>query len=137
MGERSEGQRPFFSVRRSSIIGRSSVTVEVFGDAGAVVDEYQIEGSFPHRSCTFYSSSKEVVAEIKRKMAPCANVMLGKDVFLLCLKPSFDGAFAMGLVLVLDQISSDAIADDDDVASNVAVVNPSNDDRVSCFPLSA
>ncbi|KAG9455781.1 hypothetical protein H6P81_000289 [Aristolochia fimbriata] len=109
LGERSDGQKPIFSVRRSSIIGRSGVTVEVYGTtSGPLTEEYQIEGSFAHRCCTFYNSSRDPVAEIKRKVAASANVVLDKDVFLLCVKPGFDGAFAMGLVLVLDQINGDA-----------------------------
>lgn len=106
-----DGQKPIFSVRRSSIIGRSSVTVEVYkGPDGS--KEFQIEGSFSNRCCTVYSSDRETVAEIKRKVAPPANVVLGKDVFCLCLKPGFDGAFAMGLVLVLDQINGRDAVDD-------------------------
>ena len=56
------------------------------------------------------------MVEIKRKVDPSTNVMLGKDVFLLCLKPGFDSAFAMGLVLILDQMHGD---DADDVAQGV------------------
>eukprot|EP00268_Persea_americana_P047787 TRINITY_DN50060_c0_g1_i1.p1 TRINITY_DN50060_c0_g1~~TRINITY_DN50060_c0_g1_i1.p1 ORF type:complete len:217 (+),score=34.15 TRINITY_DN50060_c0_g1_i1:266-916(+) len=111
LGEKMDGQKPIFSVRRSSIIGRSSVTVEVYkGPDGP--KEFQIEGSFSNRCCTVYSSDRETVAEIKRKVAPPANVVLGKDVFCLCLKPGFDGAFAMGLVLVLDQINGRDAVDD-------------------------
>ncbi|KAL0463936.1 UNVERIFIED_CONTAM: protein LURP-one-related 5 [Sesamum latifolium] len=99
-GERT-AQKPLFSVRRSSMIGRSSMTVEVYRNGG---EEYQIEGSFGCRKCTIYNAEREAVAEIRRKVDACANVVLGKDVFLLSLKPGFDGAFAMGLVLVLDQI---------------------------------
>lgn len=104
LGERSEGDKPVFSVRRSSMIGRSSVTVEVYGNQG---EEYQIEGSFANRSCTIFNADKQTVAEIKRKVDASTHVVLGKDVFSLCLKPGFDGAFAMGLVLVLDQINGD------------------------------
>ncbi|KAL4333839.1 hypothetical protein GQ457_07G032260 [Hibiscus cannabinus] len=104
LGERSEGQKPVFSVKRSSIIGRCGMTVEVFNAPG---EEYQIEGNFGQRSCTIFNVAKESVAEIKRKVDASTNVVLGKDVFLLSLKPGFDGAFAMGLVLVLDQINGD------------------------------
>jgi hypothetical protein len=45
------------------------------------------------------------VAEIRRKVDASTDVVLGKDVLSLCLKPGFDGAFAMGLVLILDQIN--------------------------------
>ncbi|KAG8388271.1 hypothetical protein BUALT_Bualt02G0108300 [Buddleja alternifolia] len=95
------GDKPLFNVRRSSIIGRSGMTVEVYRNAGA---EYQIEGSFGCRNCTIFNAEKEVVAEIRRKVDSYANVVLGKDVFVLSVKAGFDGAFAMGLVLVLDQI---------------------------------
>ncbi|KAF6158235.1 hypothetical protein GIB67_015029 [Kingdonia uniflora] len=110
LGEKTEGQKPIFSVRRSSIIGRSSVTVDLFGNPS---EEYQIDGSFVQRSCTFLNSSREVVAEIKRKVDASTNVVLGKDVFWLSLKPGFDGAFAMGLVLVLDQINGYYDGDED------------------------
>lgn len=112
-GERGEGKKPLFSVRRSSIIGRSSMTVEVYTNPS---QEYHIEGSFGCRNCTIYNAEKEAVAEIRRKVDASTHMVLGKDVFVLSLKPGFDGAFAMGLVLVLDQIHGDA--DDDDKAEN-------------------
>nr|CAN65825.1 hypothetical protein VITISV_034997 [Vitis vinifera] len=104
LGEGIDGKKPIFSVKRSSIIGRSGVTVEMYSNPG---EDYQIEGSFSHRCCTIFNATKESVAEIRRKVDASTHVMLGKDVFTLCLKPGFDGAFAMGLVLVLDQISDD------------------------------
>ena len=109
VGERKEDEGPVFSVHRSSIIGRSSVVVEVYGDKE---EEYHIEGSYSKRCCTIYkslsdSSSREATAEIKRKVDPSTHVKLGKDVFALHLKPGFDGAFAMGLVLILDQMYGD------------------------------
>ncbi|XP_059639844.1 protein LURP-one-related 5-like [Cornus florida] len=109
LGEKTEGQQPIFSVRRSSMMGRSSMTVEVFGDAG---EEYQIEGSFSQRSCTIYNAAKESMAEIRPKVDDLARVKLGKEVFSLCVKPGFDSAFAMGLVLVLDQIHGDDWVDE-------------------------
>lgn len=110
LGERMEGQKPIFSVRRSSIIGRSSVTVEMFSNPG---EEYQIEGSFSQRCCTIFNAAKESKAEIRRKVDCSTNVVLGKDVFSLFLKPGFDGAFAMSLVIVLDQINGDDYSDDE------------------------
>lgn len=77
------------------------MTVEVYSEP---VEEYQIEGSFACRKCTIVNAEKEVVAEICRKVDADANVVLGKDVFLLSVKPGFDGAFAMGLIMILDQI---------------------------------
>ncbi|CAM8954237.1 unnamed protein product [Rhodiola kirilowii] len=118
-GERAEGDKPIFSVRRSSIIGRSGVTVEMYTDGGD--DQYQIEGCFGNRCCTIYNSAREAVAEIKRKVDATANVVLGKDVFSLCLKPGFDAAFAMGLVLVLDQINGDDEDGNADYNNSVSV----------------
>ncbi|KAK6248370.1 hypothetical protein QUC31_019935 [Theobroma cacao] len=122
LGEKMENENPIFCVRRSSIIGRSSVVVGVYGDPG---EEYQTEGSFPQRCCTIYStclerSSKEPTAEIKRKVDPSTDLLLGKDVFLLCLRPRFDSAFAMGLVLILDQMFDDDTDDDDEKMDLVA-----------------
>lgn len=62
---------------------------------------------------------------IKRKVDPSNNVTLGKDVFLLCLQLGFDGAFAMGLVLILDQMYGD---DDDDI---MLKVDPTPEDSSS------
>lgn len=83
------------------------MTVEVYTSPS---QEYHIEGSFGRRNCSIFNAEKETVAEIRRKVDASAHIVLGKDVFELSLKPGFDGAFAMGLVLVLDQIHG---ADDD------------------------
>ncbi|EEF35200.1 protein LURP-one-related 5 [Ricinus communis] len=128
LGERNEAnhQDPIFSVSKSTIIGRSSLVVEVCGDPG---EEYQIEGNYSRRRCMIYNttsledpSSKDPVAEIKRKVDPTTKVMLGKDVFWLRVKPGLDAAFAMGLVLILDQMYGDS----DD--SNADDVDPNIDD---------
>lgn len=66
---------------------------------------------------------KESVADIRRKVDASTQVLLAKDVFLLSVKPGFDGAFAMGLVLVLDQINGDNY-----VESNGGRVDPVTED---------
>ncbi|KAH0466919.1 hypothetical protein IEQ34_004157 [Dendrobium chrysotoxum] len=121
LGERAEGQKPLFSVRRSSIFGgdRAGVTVEVHGGGSAddVAAEYRVEGSFAARCCRVFFEGEEegeLVAEIKRKVDSCAHVILGRDVFCLSLRPRVDAAFIMGLVIVLDRISGD-----DDVGAGV------------------
>ncbi|XP_010250151.1 PREDICTED: protein LURP-one-related 12-like [Nelumbo nucifera] len=127
--EEGSRKKPVFSVRRSSIIRRSSVNVEVFDNPG---EEYLIDGSFRQRCCTIYRTSnnnkeKEVVAQIKRKVDADTNVVLGRDVFWLCLKPGFDAAFAMGLVLVLDQINGiigDYLLDGENVDPTAQVASP-------------
>lgn len=124
-GERRDGDKPIFSVKRSSIIGRSggSVTVEVYDKSH---EEYHIEGCFSQRCCTVFNARKEIVAEIRRKVDPTTSVMLGKEVFSLCVKPGFDAAFAMGFVLVLDQIGGDSFVDDDVTAD--PTVHPATED---------
>lgn len=124
-GERTDGDKPIFSVKRASIIGRSraSVTVEVYDNPG---EEYLIEGCFSQRCCTVSNVMKETVAEIRRKVDPTTSVMLGKEVFSLCVKPGFDAAFAMGFVLVLDQISGENYLDNDATAE--PTVHPATED---------
>jgi len=124
-GERMDGDKPTFSVKRSSIMGRSyaGVTVEVYDRSG---EEYHIEGCFSQRSCTVFNASKESVAEIHRKVDPTTGVLIGKEVFSLSVKPGFDTAFAMGFVLVLDQIGGDDSLDDDATAE--PTVHPTTED---------
>lgn len=45
--------------------------------------------------------------------------MLGKEVFMLCVQPDFDVSFAMGLVLVLDQINGENFFDNGMVETSV------------------
>ncbi|KAJ3696138.1 hypothetical protein LUZ60_001515 [Juncus effusus] len=121
-GEKIGGQnlKPLFTVRRSTIFGGdgAGMLVEVLGGVGAIeaeTDYIRIEGSFPHRSCKILlegnlekEEEAEVVAEIKRKVdADSPREVIGKDVFSLLISPGVDAAFAMGLVLVLDQVCSD------------------------------
>ncbi|KZV56884.1 protein LURP-one-related 5 [Dorcoceras hygrometricum] len=134
-GERAEGQKPLFSVRRSSIIGRSSVVVEVYTTPSV---DYHIEGSFACRNCRILNEEHETVAEIRRKVDATTNVVLGKDVFLLSLHPGFDAAFAMGLVLVLDRINGGEELEEDAAVAAVGQngskvgVEPTIDDSNSC-----
>lgn len=114
LGEKKEQQEPFFSIFKTSIIGQFEVVAELHRHPK---EEYHIEGSFGHRSCSIYRSHniKELVAEIKRKVDPDTNMMLGKDVFMLCLKPGIDSAIVMSLVLVLDHMSGLDVDDNDSI----------------------
>lgn len=129
LGEKEDGQQPAFSIFKSSIIGKFDLLVDDYGHDPVL--EYHIEGSFLQRSCSIYnlkagSESKELVAEIKRKVDPDTNVMLGKDVFLLCIKPLVDGAFMMALVLVLDRMGGVDVDDSNQAPATV------EDTTVSC-----
>lgn len=114
LGDKFEGQKPLFTVRRSSILPTSSSPVEVFMMTSTtyfslitstVCADYQVEGSFSQRCCTIYSAaSRKIAAEVKRKCG-AQGTMLGKDVFSLCVEPGFDRAFMMGLIVILDHIT--------------------------------
>ncbi|CAL4947234.1 unnamed protein product [Urochloa decumbens] len=122
LGARAGGQRPLFSARRPSILGGAA--------AGAVVELLpplvsasspellRVDGSFPRRCCRVVAAPRaegekaKLVAEIKRKVDEGTRVVMGRDVFVLKVSPGFDAAFAMGIVLVLDQIAGDEPGDD-------------------------
>ncbi|XP_043696464.1 protein LURP-one-related 8-like isoform X1 [Telopea speciosissima] len=67
---------------------------------------FVIQGSYERRSCQVVDglSRTEVVAEIKRKDASIKGISFGLDVFLLIVRSGLDPAFAMSLVLLLDQM---------------------------------
>lgn len=65
---------------------------------------FSIEGCYAHRKCLVLDESKKVVAEIKRKETNIKHVSFGFDIFHLIVHPGFDPAFAMALVLLLDQM---------------------------------
>ncbi|CAN6359533.1 unnamed protein product, partial [Urochloa humidicola] len=51
-------------------------------------------------------------AAVRRKVDEDAHVVMGRDVFVLWVRASFDAAFAMGIVLVLDRITGDEVDGD-------------------------
>ncbi|KAH9289872.1 hypothetical protein KI387_033989 [Taxus chinensis] len=121
LGNKIDGKKPLFTVRKSSILPTNNC-VQVFLNCGFICKpcaDYEIEGSFSQRGCTIYASTPRVPAAmvgffcvsvisgtVKRKRG-AAGIMLGKQVFSLCIEHGFDQAFIMGLIIVLDQIDSD------------------------------
>ncbi|XP_027343939.1 protein LURP-one-related 17-like [Abrus precatorius] len=67
---------------------------------------FTVEGSYAHRTCKVLDDCKRAVAEIKRKQANSKDVSFGIEIFQLVVQPGFDPAFAMALVLLLDQMFS-------------------------------
>uniref|UniRef100_A0A0C9S982 TSA: Wollemia nobilis Ref_Wollemi_Transcript_8676_899 transcribed RNA sequence n=1 Tax=Wollemia nobilis TaxID=56998 RepID=A0A0C9S982_9CONI len=102
---RGDLRKPTFTLTKSSRFS-NKITANVFMNAGGQRKQwdYQIQGGFSKPSCTVFSASGDVIAEVKRKEAK-SNVMLGDDVFSLVVQPGADQAFVMGLVIILDQIS--------------------------------
>ncbi|CAH1451361.1 unnamed protein product [Lactuca virosa] len=66
---------------------------------------YVIEGSYVNRSCKVLDESRNVLAEIRRKETTTKGVSLGLEVFVLVVNRGFDSGLAMGIVLLLDQMS--------------------------------
>ncbi|XP_062231840.1 protein LURP-one-related 5-like [Phragmites australis] len=121
----AQGQKPIFSVRRSSILGSGTgagaVLVDLLAPATAH-GEFRVDGSFPRRCCRVAAGKAGVgdggeeedvmVAEVRRKVDEGAHVVMGRDVFVLWVRAGFDAAFAMGIVLVLDRITVDEVHGD-------------------------
>lgn len=108
----SLSKRPIFCIRKNINLlinsYKSHVLAYVFRDASDKRScAYVIEGSYAHRSCKVWDEwSKKVVAEIRRKEETAGGVSFGVEVFQLIVQPSFDPSFAMGFVLLLDQMFS-------------------------------
>ncbi|CAO2182754.1 unnamed protein product [Urochloa humidicola] len=125
LGARAGGQRPLFSARRPSILGGAAAgaVVELLPPLASASSRHpellRIDGSFPRRCCRVVAAPRaegekaKLVAEIRRKVDEGTRVVMGRDVFVLKVSPGFDAAFAMGIVLVLDQIAGDEGAGDD------------------------
>ncbi|GLJ50755.1 hypothetical protein SUGI_1081120 [Cryptomeria japonica] len=103
-GDPMESEKPEFSLIKS--LGFSNkITANVFtnGSRKTKVCDYQIEGSCKS-SCTIFSASGEIIAQVKRKEAK-SDVMLGNDILNLVVEAGVDQAFVMGLLIIFNQIS--------------------------------
>ncbi|RDX61646.1 Protein LURP-one-related 17 [Mucuna pruriens] len=89
--------------------GKPKVQAYVYrisSDSGKRHAAFTVEGSYAHRTCKVLDEYKKAVAEIKRKEANSKDVSFGIEIFQLVVYPGFDPSFAMGLVLLLDQMFS-------------------------------
>ncbi|KAH9314012.1 hypothetical protein KI387_022639, partial [Taxus chinensis] len=104
-GEKCDGQKPIFGVRKSQIFNRNTVA-EVFvgSKRGKKHSDYKVLGYYRERHCSIYSSLGAIVAEVRRKFG-ASQVMLSKDVFSVVVKQGIDHAFIMGLLVILDQMT--------------------------------
>jgi uncharacterized protein YxjI len=110
LGEFQDAQKPLFVVRRASSLRISSKNLaEVYVRSSAKnkkkkkKPDYRVEGCYAKRSFTLLNIFNEVVAEVKPKQVR-SDISLGGDVFNLTVRPGYDQAFVMGLIIVLDQI---------------------------------
>ncbi|XP_048132017.1 protein LURP-one-related 17 [Rhodamnia argentea] len=108
-GKLSRKKKPICCVRkRVGVFGAASNAIAYVCHAvPGKAREYVIEGSYANRSCkVLEESSRDVVAEIKRKEANLGGGSFGTEVFVLVVRPGFNCGFAMALVLLLDQMFS-------------------------------
>ncbi|KAJ6790676.1 protein LURP-one-related 8-like [Iris pallida] len=101
-----EVENPIFSVKKHVMLFGSEGLARVTprrGFQNRLEESYEIEGSYSRRECRVYDGRRRAVAEVARKEA-AAGVALGGDVFRLIAKPEIDAAFAMAVVVVLDQM---------------------------------
>jgi len=111
LGEFSDAQKPLFVVRRApSLLISTRSLAEVYVRSSAKskkkkkpYSQYRLEGCYAKRSFTLLNNFNEVVAEVKPKQVR-SDIRLGADVFNLTVRPGYDQAFVMGLIIVLDQI---------------------------------
>ena len=99
-------KKPIWCVRKNINILQTNhnVLAYVFRGSTDKRHSFVIEGSYTRRSCKVIGRSRKVLAEIKRKEAMVEGISYGVEVFVLNVEPGFDPGFAMGLLLILDQM---------------------------------
>ncbi|XP_016480408.1 protein LURP-one-related 17-like isoform X2 [Nicotiana tabacum] len=106
----SSRKKPIFCVKKQMKILHSNINVLAHVYYQGMSEKrysYIIEGSYANRSCKVLDAeSRNVVAEIRKKKAVTDGVTFGLEVFVLVVMPGFDSGFAMGMVLLLDQMFS-------------------------------
>ncbi|XP_052211506.1 protein LURP-one-related 17-like [Diospyros lotus] len=112
VGERSSSKKeikPIYCVRKHVNILQPNpdVLADVYSGPSDKKRAYVIYGRYAERSCRVLDDERrQVVAEIKRKEPINHGASFGLEVFLLIVRPGFSPAFAMAMVLLLDQMFS-------------------------------
>jgi len=111
LGEPRDAQKALFSVRRAPFLLISSKrSTEAYVRSSAKSKKnnkpnfvYRVEGCYAKRSFTLLNRFNEPVAEVNPKQVR-SDIRLGQDVFNLTVRPGYNQAFVMGLIIVLDEI---------------------------------
>ncbi|KAM7525811.1 hypothetical protein LguiA_015713 [Lonicera macranthoides] len=124
IGAKSLKKKPICCARKQLNILRPSLNViahvHLLGLSDKSSPGFVVEGSYANRSCKVIDQeSRRVVAEIRKKEGikmgvgggngdggAGGGVSFGLEVFILIIHPGFDPAFAMAIVLLLDQMFS-------------------------------
>ncbi|GMH09364.1 hypothetical protein Nepgr_011205 [Nepenthes gracilis] len=83
-----------------------SVLADVFLGREDKRPAYVIEGSYLKRSCKVIDKWRNIAAEIRQKETTNGSASFGSEVFQLIVRPGFDAALSMAMVLLLDQMFS-------------------------------
>jgi len=111
LGEFPDVQKPLFLVKRPPSLLRSRGNLaEVYMCSSAKrkrsskpQSDYRVEGCYAKRSFTLLNIFNQVIGEVKPKQVR-SDIRLGGEVFNLTVRPGYDQAFVMGLIIVLGQI---------------------------------
>ncbi|XP_009417847.2 protein LURP-one-related 8 isoform X1 [Musa acuminata AAA Group] len=105
--DREEAVNPRFAVKKHKVLLHSTKALArvtapcTSGSKSRLV--YDVEGSYSRRCCVVYDDRRRQLAEIKKKES-AQGIALGLDVFRLIVEPELDAAFAMAMVILLEQM---------------------------------
>eukprot|EP00253_Pinus_taeda_P032688 PITA_32688 len=104
-GEFLNSQKPLFTMRKPVSLLPTSTLAEVYLRFWnkEMKSKLHIEECYARHSFTVHDSIGDIVAEVKPKHVR-SGVTLGEHVFDLIVRPGYDNAFVMALIIVLDQL---------------------------------
>lgn len=104
-GDSTNASDLLFTVKKASVFQlKTELDVFLAGNTAQQACDFKIKGSYFERSCAFYlGNSNNMIAQINRKYT-AANVLLGKDTFVVTVFPHVDYVFIAALVVILDEI---------------------------------
>ncbi|KAH9288361.1 hypothetical protein KI387_032478, partial [Taxus chinensis] len=110
-GDTSDGQNFAFTAKKSSVFQlKMALDVFLVGNKDEKVCDFHVKGSYFDRSCTVYQGDR-ILAEMKRKHT-VANVLLGKDTFIVVVQAGVDYAFIIALIIIIDEINKEGTEED-------------------------
>nr|CAB3456132.1 unnamed protein product [Digitaria exilis]CAB3503292.1 unnamed protein product [Digitaria exilis] len=104
-GDSTSASDLLFTAKKASVFQlKTEVDVFLAGNTVQQACDFKIRGSYFERSCAFYlGNSDTMIAQINRKYT-AANLLLGKDTFVVTVFPNVDYVFIVALVVILDEI---------------------------------
>ncbi|KAM7262399.1 hypothetical protein ACFE04_000082 [Oxalis oulophora] len=101
-----------FTVKRSSMIQfKACLDVFLAANTKQSVPDFKVKGSWSERSCIIYAGDSNNILAQMHKKTTIQSVIMGKDKFMLTVYPNIDYAFAVALIVVLDDINGEGDKD--------------------------